>query len=627
MADEDGQLVVQLEARIRDFEKNFQKASRTANDNWNKIEGRGRQAAARVESDLTKAASSIGSTLKSIAGSFGSSIGITGLGLTAMLATAVQINGELAKIEGMAKRAGLSTDRLQEVKFAANLKGVSNETFSTDIDSSLWLLDEASRQVNDLQKLFNKNGLSIRNQNGDLLKFDELLERAAKLMAGAQTEQQKARIAEMLGLSRDWVRVLEGGPEAFRKSTQEARNAGAVIDSDIIAKAKQFDREWNQAIVKFKAGMIDAMADLARAFGEFWQEVIDDVPGASFIRDTLERWGGGLRGMTIPELREAIAKSIEQGLGQDEVDRLQAELDRRLGKKPLKVTVTPEVTDQPTVIPRERERNAFERATYEANKRIALMGAETLAIGKVSEARERARLVAELEEAAKKANTEAGFQNTQVTEAQRQKINQLADAMFAAAQKQREAQQQFQSWNDTLRFSGSLAVDFFDSLGDKAKSFADIMQSAMAKVKTALLNAVILGQGPLAGILGMASPVQGGTGGLLGALFGGHRASGGPVSDGKAYVVGEHGQEVFVPDTPGRIIPNHAISVPAGSSGMGNTLNVAPTINVSVGGGSRGQQADADLGKQIAKQVENTVRAVATDVLRQQMRSGGMLGR
>jgi hypothetical protein len=36
-----------------------------------------------------------------------------------------------------------------------------------------------------------------------------------------------------------------------------------------------------------------------------------------------------------------------------------------------------------------------------------------------------------LEEAAKKANTEAGFQNATVTDLQRQKINELADAMQA----------------------------------------------------------------------------------------------------------------------------------------------------------------------------------------------------
>lgn len=41
--------------------------------------------------------------------------------------------------------------------------------------------------------------------------------------------------------------------------------------------------------------------------------------------------------------------------------------------------------------------------------------------------------------------------------------------------------------------------------------------------------------------------------------FGGARASGGPVEQGKSYVVGENGQEIFRPTTSGEIIPNSAL--------------------------------------------------------------------
>ena len=45
--------------------------------------------------------------------------------------------------------------------------------------------------------------------------------------------------------------------------------------------------------------------------------------------------------------------------------------------------------------------------------------------------------------------------------------------------------------------------------------------------------------------------------GNAGSLFGGKRAGGGPVSPGKAYLVGEKGPEPFIPTAPGVIIPNH----------------------------------------------------------------------
>ena len=44
----------------------------------------------------------------------------------------------------------------------------------------------------------------------------------------------------------------------------------------------------------------------------------------------------------------------------------------------------------------------------------------------------------------------------------------------------------------------------------------------------------------------------------FGNIFGGFRAAGGPVSPGKAYMVGERGPELFMPNTAGSIIPNGA---------------------------------------------------------------------
>ena len=52
----------------------------------------------------------------------------------------------------------------------------------------------------------------------------------------------------------------------------------------------------------------------------------------------------------------------------------------------------------------------------------------------------------------------------------------------------------------------------------------------------------------------------GGLEGILGGIFGGARADGGPVSSGKAYVVGERGPEMFVPGTSGYIVNNETMN-------------------------------------------------------------------
>jgi hypothetical protein len=63
----------------------------------------------------------------------------------------------------------------------------------------------------------------------------------------------------------------------------------------------------------------------------------------------------------------------------------------------------------------------------------------------------------------------------------------------------------------------------------------------------------------------------GAVGGFLG--FGGNRALGGPVSANTAYVVGERGPELFVPQGSGTIIPN-------GGRGGGTTINL--TVNGAI---------------------------------------------
>jgi len=83
------------------------------------------------------------------------------------------------------------------------------------------------------------------------------------------------------------------------------------------------------------------------------------------------------------------------------------------------------------------------------------------------------------------------------------------------------------------------------------------------------------------------------------ALFGAPgRATGGPVSGGRAYRVGERGPELFVPTASGRIEP----------AGAG-AKNIAITVNVRGEAGSEPQRL-AQTGRQLARAVR---RAVASD--------------
>ena len=70
----------------------------------------------------------------------------------------------------------------------------------------------------------------------------------------------------------------------------------------------------------------------------------------------------------------------------------------------------------------------------------------------------------------------------------------------------------------------------------------------------------------------IASSLFGGSTGFFSGLFGGARQRGGPVQAGQAYVVGEAGPELFVPNASGNIVANDVVQ-----GGSGGTTNI--TIN------------------------------------------------
>ena len=109
----------------------------------------------------------------------------------------------------------------------------------------------------------------------------------------------------------------------------------------------------------------------------------------------------------------------------------------------------------------------------------------------------------------------------------------------------------------------------------------------------------------------MASGASDSIGGFLKGLFGGGRATGGPVSPGQFYVVGEKGPEILVPNSAGTVIPNGAAMVSGGQ-----TVVIHQTIAVD---------SRSDRGTIIAAMVQ-AKEAAKAEIL-DSMRRGGTFSR
>jgi phage-related minor tail protein len=125
-----------------------------------------------------------------------------------------------------------------------------------------------------------------------------------------------------------------------------------------------------------------------------------------------------------------------------------------------------------------------------------------------------------------------------------------------------------------------------------SSGFADLEKVAIAAFAQIVAGA---GQTDFGSLFG-----GGGGGGLIGTLAGAvsslfgapGRATGGPVTGGQAYVVGERGPELFVPTAAGRIGPAGA----AASGAVNVTVNVATPADAS---SAFMQRTGAQIGRQV----------------------------
>lgn len=131
--------------------------------------------------------------------------------------------------------------------------------------------------------------------------------------------------------------------------------------------------------------------------------------------------------------------------------------------------------------------------------------------------------------------------------------------------------------------------------------FEDLKRAVLSVMAEIARAAVSNGLASLGG--GGQAGGGGGGGGLLSlgvsiaqALFAAPgRATGGPVSAGRAYRVGERGPELFVPTAAGRI-----------EAAGGSVRNIAITVNVRGEAGSDPQRL-AQTGRQLARAVRRAV--------------------
>ena len=186
-----------------------------------------------------------------------------------------------------------------------------------------------------------------------------------------------------------------------------------------------------------------------------------------------------------------------------------------------------------------------------------------------------------------------------------------------AVERIRDETQDFASQSERLAitFADGFA-DSFARIAETGKlSFASLARSIIAELIRIQAKAVALNLLSLfnpSGFSSSAAGIQsqtgftGGVSGVLsGAEFAGFKASGGSVYRDKAYIVGERGAEVFVPNQSGNIIANNQLS-------SMNMQKQVPNINMNVNIDASGSEA---VDTRIQEAADITFRRVMNEVI------------
>lgn len=555
-------LVVDIEARTRNFERQLKK-----------IEGQVNGSTRKMASSFKSLESQIMTAGKVLAG-FGLALTAGYLAqLPGMVKEAVQRLGDLGEA---ASKAGISIKELQQLTFAGIGVGVDQEKIISSMQMFNKLVGEAATKGNDLSKLFAANGVALRDQNGQIRGTVELLGEVADLVSTAATSQERTRVAvQALGRSgAELLPFLEQGGAAIRDLMREAVAVGYVARDELVTTADEFADAWTRASEiagqELRKNLVTAVAEFMPLIVRLDDWIKSKVGIGMFLRD---KSLGEL--LSDSGLDMGSSQSNKSAKGNRLTSRTRTVVPTSADEKAAKAA-----EDHAAQIARVIQQLVFEQeqikrtaVEQEVHNQLRAAGT-TLATKEGQEIAKRVRELAAAREA---------------QEAWDKAIKKAAEDRIEAYNQLRESLMQI----------GEIGVDALSDFIIEGEKGIDVVKRLAKALAHAALQALFLGQGPMSGLLGGGSGLLGSlVGGLLGGSpasaagavgLAGLRAGGGPVSAGKVYGVGEKGPELFVPRAPGTIVPNHALG------GGGPSFTFAPVINAPGADAARLTQVENTL--------------------------------
>ncbi|WP_289170986.1 hypothetical protein [uncultured Parasutterella sp.] len=256
---------------------------------------------------LTNVSDQVAGAAKKLALPFTLAAGAVGFSLSQMMSKFLSVGDGIDKAS---IRIGVSAERLQSLRYAANLSGASADT----LDKSMAKLNEnmakaAAGKNEELASLFKKLGISLKDANGNLRNAADVMPQFADAIQRNTDAGLRARmmIAAFGEEGQKLVPMLEGGSGALQEMEDRAKRLGLVMSGDDVKAAAALGDRFSELGMVFDSFGNTLSAKIAPVL----TPIIDDL--VEFIAKNKEAFAGRVS-QAVAQFAQAIKRIDFQAL-------------------------------------------------------------------------------------------------------------------------------------------------------------------------------------------------------------------------------------------------------------------------------------------------------------------------
>jgi hypothetical protein len=238
---------------------------RNASGGLKNLETQGKRTEAQI-SNLSKSASLMGASVKATTGML-KQMSVVAAGLALGLGIAVKHSLDVvAEIDRLATMAGVSAEAFQELEYAAGQYQITQDALTDGLKELSLRGDEfVVTGAGSAKESFERLGYSVKDVNELLKDTPAFLSDIISRMEGLDTASQIRIADELFGGQggEQFVKMIQGGADAFDDMRKAAHDLGVVIDDDMVKQSADAKKKVEELTSVISAQFNTAVAEIA----------------------------------------------------------------------------------------------------------------------------------------------------------------------------------------------------------------------------------------------------------------------------------------------------------------------------------------------------------------------------